>query len=67
MSSHMTAGIEELYGFSINDVRVQYNSDKPATVQALAYTQGTDTHVTSGQGQHLPHENGMWLNNNKIV
>ena len=39
-----------------NDVRVHYNSDKPATVQALAYTQGTDIHVAPGQEQHLPHE-----------
>lgn len=56
MSAHMKAGFEELSDFLIDDVRVHYNSDKPATVQALAYTQGTDIHVAPGQEQHLPHE-----------
>ena len=40
----------------MDDVRVHYNSSKPATVQALAYTQGTDIHVAPGQEKHLPHE-----------
>lgn len=40
----------------MDDVRVHYNSNKPATVQALAYTQGTDIHVAPGQEKHLPHE-----------
>lgn len=56
MPDNLKNGIEELSGFSMDDVRVHYNSDKPATVQALAYTQGTDIHVASGQEQHLPHE-----------
>lgn len=56
MPDHLKAGIENLSGFSMDDVRVHYNSDKPATVQALAYTQGTDIHVAPGQEQHLPHE-----------
>lgn len=56
MPDHLKEGIESLSGFSMDDVRVHYNSDKPATVQALAYTQGTDIHVAPGQEQHLPHE-----------
>lgn len=56
MPDRLKAGIEELSGFSMDDVRVHYNSDKPATVQALAYTQGKDIHVAPGQEQHLPHE-----------
>ena len=56
MPDNLKAGIEDLSGFSMDDVRVHYNSDKPATVQALAYTQGTDIHVAPGQEQHLPHE-----------
>ena len=56
MPDNLKAGIEDLSGFAMDDVRVYYNSDKPATVQALAYTQGTDIHVASGQEQHLPHE-----------
>lgn len=56
MPDHLKADIENLSGYSMDDVRVHYNSDKPATVQALAYTQGTDIHVAPGQERHLPHE-----------
>ena len=49
-------GIESLSGYSLDNVRVHYNSPKPATVQALAYTQGTDIHVAPGQEHALPHE-----------
>ena len=56
MPDNLKAGIESLSGFSMDNVRVHYNSSKPATVQALAYTQGTDIHVAPGQEKHLPHE-----------
>lgn len=56
MPDNLKAGVESLSGFAMDDVRVHYNSDRPATVQALAYTQGTDIHVAPGQEQHLPHE-----------
>ena len=56
MPDNLKAGVESLSGFSMDDVRVHYNSGKPATVQALAYTQGTDIHVAPGQEKHLPHE-----------
>ena len=56
LPDNLKAGVESLSGFSMDDVKVHYNSDKPATVQALAYTQGTDIHVAPGQEQHLPHE-----------
>lgn len=49
-------GVESLSGYSLDNVRVHYNSPKPATVQALAYTQGTDIHVAPGQEHALPHE-----------
>ena len=52
----LKAGVESLSGFSMDDVKVHYNSSQPATVQALAYTQGTDIHVAPGQERHLPHE-----------
>ena len=55
-SDNLKAGIEDLSGFAMDDVRVHYNSPEPATVQALAYTQGTDIYVAPGQEQHLPHE-----------
>lgn len=56
MSDNLKAGIEDLSGFAMDDVRVHYNSPEPATVQALAYTQGTDIYVAPGQEQHLPYE-----------
>jgi hypothetical protein len=52
----LKAGVEQLSGLSLDDVQVHYNSAKPAEVQALAYTQGTDIHVGPGQEQHLAHE-----------
>jgi len=56
LPDNLKTGIESLSGFSMDDVRVHYNSSKPATVQALAYTQGTDIHVAPGQEHALPHE-----------
>jgi hypothetical protein len=52
----LKAGIENLSGYSLDNVRVHYNSSKPAQLRALAYTQGTDIHVAPGQEKHLPHE-----------
>ncbi len=52
----LKAGIETLSGVSVEQVRVHYNSPKPAALQALAYTQGAEIHVAPGQEQHLPHE-----------
>jgi hypothetical protein len=56
MPDTLKAGIETLSGLSMDDVNVHYNSSKPAQVQALAYTQGTDIHVGPGQEKHLAHE-----------
>ena len=56
LPDNLKAGVENLSGYSLDDVKVHYNSSQPATVQALAYTQGTDIHVAPGQEQHLPHE-----------
>lgn len=56
LPDRLKAGVENLSGYSMDDVRVHYNSAKPAQLQALAYTQGTEIHVASGQEHHLPHE-----------
>lgn len=40
----------------MDDVKVHYNSAKPAQLKALAYTKGTDIYLGPGQQQHLPHE-----------
>lgn len=56
LPDNLKMGVENLSGLSMDDARVHYNSDKPAQVGALAYTQGTDIHVAPGQEKHLPHE-----------
>lgn len=49
---------ENRSGFSFDDVKVHYNSPRPAQLQALAYTQGTQVYVGPGQEKHLEHELG---------
>ncbi len=56
--TQMKLDFERQSGLSFDDVRVHYNSDKPAQLQALAYTQGTQVYVGPGQERHLKHELG---------
>lgn len=56
MPDSLKSGIENLSGHDMSDVRVHYNSDKPAQLNAKAFAQGSDIHLGSGQEQHLPHE-----------
>ncbi|SKB82758.1 protein of unknown function [Sphingobacterium nematocida] len=52
----LKSGIESLSGYAMDDIKVHYNSAKPAQLQAHAYAQGTDIHIAPGQEQYLPHE-----------
>lgn len=54
----LKAVIEHFSGFSLDKVRVHYNSDKPAVVGALAYAEGLDIYIGPGQEEHLAHE--LW-------
>lgn len=54
----MKTGFEHSSGFSFDNVRVHYNSEKPAQLHAHAYTQGNEVYVAPGQEKHLPHELG---------
>ncbi len=56
--NQMKAQFEQLSGYSFHDVRVHYNSNKPAQLNAFAYTQGNQVYVASGQERHLGHELG---------
>ena len=56
LPDNLKTGIENLTGYSLDDVKVHRNSDKPAQLQAHAYVQGTDIHLGAGQEKHLPHE-----------
>lgn len=56
LPDNLKSGIENISGYSMDDVKVHYNSDKPAQLHAHAHAQGTDIHLGSGQEKHLPHE-----------
>ncbi len=56
LPDNLKSGIENLSGYNMGDVKVHYNSSKPAQLQAHAYAQGTDIHLAPGQEKHLPHE-----------
>jgi len=56
LPDNLKSGIENLSGYSMDDVKVHYNSSQPETLQAHAYAQGTDIHVAPGQEKHLAHE-----------
>ena len=56
MPDQLKSGIEGLSGYSMNDVKVHYNSQEPAKFNAHAFAQGTNIHLAPGQEKHLPHE-----------
>ena len=56
MPDRLKGGIESLSGIDMSDVRVHANSDRPARVNALAYTQGNQIYMGPGQERHLAHE-----------
>ena len=56
LPNQLKSGIESLSGMSMDHVKVHYNSDKPAQLQAHAYAQGNEIHLGAGQERHLPHE-----------
>ena len=56
LPDNLKSGIENLSGYSMDDVKVHYNSSKPAQLQAHAYAQGTNIHLAPGQEKHLAHE-----------
>jgi hypothetical protein len=56
LPGELKAGVERLSGLSMDGVRVHYNSSKPASLNALAFTQGTQIHLGPGHERHLPHE-----------
>ena len=56
MPNQLKSGIEGLSGIDVSDVKVHYNSSKPAQLNAHAYAQGSDIHIAPGQEKHLPHE-----------
>ena len=56
MPDGLKSSMENLTGTDLSDVRVHYNSDQPAGLNALAYAQGDQVHLGPGQEHHLAHE-----------
>lgn len=56
LPDNLKAGVESLSGMNLDHVKVYYNSAKPAQLNALAYTQGNEIHLSPGQERLLPHE-----------
>ena len=56
LPTNLKSGVENLSGFSMDDVNVNYNSSKPAQLNAHAYAQGSNIEIGPGQEKHLPHE-----------
>lgn len=56
LPDHIKNGVEQLSGHSLDDVKVHYNSDKPAQLKAHAYAEGNQIHLAQGQEKHLSHE-----------
>ena len=52
----LKAVVEHFSGLSLDEVRVHYNSDKPALVNAHAYAEGLNIYIGPGQETHLAHE-----------
>ncbi|MCG8697529.1 MAG: DUF4157 domain-containing protein, partial [Bacteroidales bacterium] len=55
---NLKTGMENLSGYALNDVKVHYNSPKPAQLRALAYTQGSNIYLGPKQERQLAHELG---------
>lgn len=56
LPNDIKSGIESLSGLSMDDVKVNFNSTKPAQLKAHAYAQGSNIEIGPGQEKHLPHE-----------
>lgn len=56
LPKQLKLALEFLSGYSMDDVKVHYNSDKPKAIQAHAYAQGKDIFLAPGQEAHLAHE-----------
>lgn len=65
LPDNLKTGIENLSSYSMDDVKVHYNSNKPAQLHAHAYAQGTDIHVAPGQENIYLMRYGMWCNRSR--
>ena len=48
--------VGSMMGVDLSHVKVHTNSSKPAQLNAHAYAQGSEVHISSGQDRHLGYE-----------
>jgi hypothetical protein len=56
LPSTLRGSIQALSGYNLTEVKVHRNSDKPAQLNAHAYSRGNDIYLGPNQETHLPHE-----------
>ncbi|EAQ65580.1 hypothetical protein MED121_08448 [Marinomonas sp. MED121] len=56
LPNKIKSAFEYLSGYSLEDIRVHYDSDKPRKIGAHAYAQGHDIYLAPGKEEHLAHE-----------
>jgi hypothetical protein len=56
MPDSLKTTIESLSGFAMDDVRVHFNSLRPARLGPVVMARGTGIHPGLGHERHLPHE-----------
>lgn len=56
MPDRLKAVVEHFSGCSLDEVRVHYNSDKPAEIGALAYAEYPNIYIAPGEERHLAEE-----------
>lgn len=65
LPDQLKTGIENLSGLAMDDVKVHYNSSKPAQLQAHAYAQGIRSTWHPGRKNTCPMKPGMWFSKNR--
>lgn len=56
LPAELKEGIENLSSHLMDDLRVHYNSTEPTQLNAHAYEQGNEIHLSPEEQQQLPHK-----------
>ena len=56
LPENLKSRVANLSGFSMPDVKVHYNSEKPAQLNARTFAQESAIKIASGEEKHLPQE-----------
>jgi len=56
LPNNLQSSIQNLSGYSMDDVKVHYNSSNPSQLDSEAYSQGQEIHLNPGQPKHMAHQ-----------